>query len=175
MLLFIKVVSLLLIVGLSSLIGNVISRRFKTRVKVLEDIGVALDMFETRVKYTYDTVADNFKFIAQNMSTDASIIFEDTANKINENNNISAGDAFRETVDSEAVFLELDKEDIEVLKGLGASLGQTDLEGQVKNIILIKSLLAKRLEEAQNYKDKNYKLAKNMGIFAGLVIMLILL
>ena len=73
------------------------------------------------------------------------------------------------------IFLDLNAEDVDVLKGLGTSLGQTDLEGQLKNIILIRELLSKQLNEAIEGKNKNYKLSRNMGVFIGLVIMIILI
>lgn len=175
MLLVIKIFSLILIGGLSALIGNIVANRFKLRVRVLEDLSGALELFETRVKYTYDTVADSFEFVADNMKTEASQIFLRSAENMRNNKNISAGDAFRNAIDEEAIFLDLTQNDVEIVKGLGTSLGQTDLEGQVKNVVLIKNLVNKQLKEATESKDKNYKLSRNMGIFAGLTIMIILI
>lgn len=174
MLLIIKILGLLLIVGLSSFIGILIANRYNMRVKELEDLISALELLETRVKYTYDTIVDSFAFVADNMKTKAYRIFMITAASLDESKNMSAGEVFREVADSEGNFLDLIKDDIEVLKGLGTSLGQMDLEGQIKNIILVKELLAKQLDEAIEEKSKNYKLSRNMGVFVGLVIMIIL-
>lgn len=175
MLLIIKIFSLLMIVVLSSLIGTLIANKYNTRVKELEDIITALDLLETRVKYTYDTIADSFLFVADNMKTKAYRIFMITASILNENKNMSAGDIFRNTVDEEGMFLDLTSEDKEALKGLGTSLGQMDLEGQLKNITLVKELLEKQFNDACDGKNKNYKLSRNMGVFIGLVIMIILI
>lgn len=175
MLLVIKFFSLIMIGVLSVLIGNIVAKRFSFRVRVLEDLSSALELLETRVKYTYDTIADSFDFVANNMKTEASRIFFISAEVMRKNKKISAGDAFRKTVDEEGIFLDLSKEDIEVIKGLGTSLGQTDLENQLKNIVLIKNLINKQLKEASESKDKNYKLSRNMGVFVGLIIMIILI
>lgn len=175
MLLIIKIISLLLIGGLSSLIGILISNKYNMRVREIEDIISALDLLETRVKYTYDTIPDSFDFIAGTMNTKAYRIFMITASLLVENKNISAGDAFRKTVDEESIFLNLTKEDIEVLKGLGTSLGQMDLEGQLKNIIIVRQLMINQLDEAIEVKNKNFKLTRNMGVFVGLIIMIILI
>ena len=145
------------------------------RVKEIEDIMAALDLLETRVKYTYDTIADSFDFISENMKTRAYRVFKITASHLLDNKNMSAGDIFRSVVDEESIFLDLNKEDIEILKGLGTSLGQMDLEGQLKNIILVKQLLKSRLEDALEVKYKNFKLSRNMGVFVGLIIMIILI
>ena len=175
MLLIVKIVSLLLIGALSSFIGILVSNKYNMRVKEIEDIISALDLLETRVKYTYDTIADSFDFIAENMKTKSYRIFMITASHLLENKNTSAGDIFRKVVEDERIFLNLNKEDIEVLKGLGTSLGQMDLEGQLKNISLVKQLLGNQLQDAQEVKSKNFKLSRNMGVFVGLIIMIILI
>ena len=173
--LIIKIVGLLLIVLLSSYIGYLIANKYNYRVKELEDIACALELLETRVKYTYDTIADSFEFIADNMKTKAYRIFMIAAAMLKDNRNMSAGDIFRQACDEEGYFLNLNIEDIEVLKGLGTSLGQVDLEGQLKNIILVRELIIKQLNDAEDGKNKNYKLSRNMGVFVGLTIMIILL
>lgn len=175
MLLIFKFISLFMIVILSYFIGIIVSNKYNMRVKEIEDIISALDLLETRVKYTYDTIADSFDFIAGNMKTKAYRIFMITASLLLENKNMSAGDIFRSVVDDESIFLSLTKEDKEVLKGLGTSLGQMDLEGQLKNIVLIKQLLEKQLNEALEEKNKNFKLSRNLGLFSGLVLMIILI
>lgn len=175
MLLIIKIVGLLLIVLLSSFIGFLIANKYNYRVKELEDIASALELLETRVKYTYDTIADSFEFVADNMKTKAYRIFMIAAAMLKDNRKMSAGDIFRQACDEEGTFLSLNVNDIEVLKGLGTSLGQVDLEGQLKNIVLIRELIIKQLNDAEDGKNKNYKLSRNMGVFVGLTIMIILL
>ena len=64
---------------------------------------------------------------------------------------------------------------MEILEQLGMSIGRFDLEGQLKNIILVRELIIKQLDEAIEGKNKNYKLSRNMGVFVGLTIMIILL
>ncbi len=175
MLLIIKCLLLLAIVGLSSLIGILVASKYNMRVKELEDLIGAMDLLETRVKYTYDTIPDSFEFVSDVMNTKASRIFMITAGNLKESKNMSAGDIFRNVVDEESIFLSLTEEDIEVLKGLGTSLGQTDLEGQLRNITLVKDLLNIQLDSAVEKKNTNYKLSRNMGVFIGLIIMIILI
>lgn len=175
MLLIVKIISLFLILGLSTFVGIIISNKYNMRVKEIEDLISAIDLLETRVKYTYDTIADSFDFVANNMKTKAYRIFMITSSLLLENKNMSAGDILKRVIDEESIFLSLTKEDREVLKGLGTSLGQMDLEGQLKNIILIKQLLENQLNDALEQKNKNFKLTRNMGVFIGLIIMVILI
>lgn len=136
---------------------------------------LAMEILETRIKYTYDSLITSFLFIADNLKTKVYRIFYITAEEIRENRNISAGECFKHVVDEEKVFLNLNNNDVEILKGLGVSLGQTDIEGQVKNIRLVYTSLKSQLENAKEEKNKNFKLYRNMGVLSGLVIIIILL
>ena len=57
----IKCVILLLIIMTSSIIGNLYSQKFVKRVKELQEIKSALNMFRTKIKYTYEPIPDIFQ------------------------------------------------------------------------------------------------------------------
>ena len=69
----------------------------------------------------------------------------------------------------------MNDEDIEALRGLAVSLGQVDLESQLKNIRLIIKTLMSQLEVAKKEKDKNFKLCRNMGVMVGVLLIIILI
>ncbi len=175
MLFAIKFVLVMIVLIGSSFLGYLLANRYKSRVNELSDFLVALDIFETKIKYTYDSLTTTFLYIADNMKTKIYRIFYITAEEIKNNKNDSAGESFKKTIDGEKIFLNLTKEDIEVVKSLGVSLGQTDLEGQLKNIELVRTSVKKQLEDARNEKNKNYKLYRNMGVLSGLIIIIIIL
>lgn len=172
---FIKTLLILVVFGVSTCIGYLLANKYTARVSEINDILLALDIFETKIKYTYDSLSTVFLYIADNLKTKIYRIFFITAEEINENKNDSAGNLFKEVVENEKVFLNLKKEDIEILKELGVSLGQTDLEGQLKNIHLVRTSLENQFKIAQNEKTKNFKMYRNLGILSGLVIIIILL
>lgn len=175
MLFFIKAFLIILVFGISAFIGYLLANKYSERVKEINDILLALDIFETKIKYTYDSLSTVFSFIADNLKTKVFRIFYISGEEIKENKNDSAGDIFKEVVDGEKVFLNLKKDDIEILKELAVSLGQTDLEGQLKNIRLVRTSFENQLKNAQEEKMKNYKMYRNLGVLTGLVIIIILL
>lgn len=175
MFLFIKFILIICVFAASTFIGYTFAGRYKTRVAELNDLLFALEIFETKIKYTYDSLTTSFLYIADTLKTKVYRIFFVTAEEIKENKNDSAGDCFKRVVDGEKIFLSLNKEDIEILKELGVSLGQTDMEGQVKNIKLVYNSLKRQLETAKEEKNKNFKMYRNMGMLSGLVIIIILL
>lgn len=173
--LFVKFILILLVFILATVIGYLLAGRYKTRVAELNDLIFALDVFETKIKYTYDSLTTSFLYIADNLKTKVYRLFYITAEILKENRNVSAGDCFKQVIDDEKIFLALNKDDIEIIKGLGVSLGQVDIDGQLKTIKLVSDSLKKQLDEAIDDNKKNFKLYRNMGVLSGLVIMIILL
>ncbi len=175
MLLSVKFVLLIFIFSISTFLGYWISNRYSLRVKELQELIVALELFETRINYTYDTIPDCFRYISTYMGGNVGNIFSKTAEMLEEENDKSTGDCFKYVLDDERFMMNLKDVDIETLKGLSVSLGQIDLDSQIKNIKLIIHTLNNCLEQAEEEKSRNFKLYRNMGILAGLVIMIILI
>lgn len=161
--------------GISTFIGYLLANKFSSRVSEINDLLLALEIFETRIKYTYDSLTTSFLYIADNVKTKIYRIFYITAEEVKENKNASAGDIFKQVIDDEKVFLNLNNDDIEIIKELGISLGQTDLEGQLKNIRLVQTALKSQLDNAREEKNKNFKLYRNMGVLCGLILIIIIL
>ena len=175
MLLVVKIILLTIVFLASMAIGFFISNRFSTRVSELEDIISALEIFETKISYTYDSLIDTFMYISENLKTKIYRIFFISAEHLRENKNVSAGHVFRNVVDEEKIFLELKDKDIEILKGLSVSLGQTDLENQIKNIRLVQQMLMTQLKDATEEKNRSYKMYRNMGVLTGLILIILLI
>lgn len=175
MYLIIKISLLVMVLVVSTMIGFFISNKFSERVKELEDLATALELFETKISYTYDSLIDTFTYISENLKTKIYRIFFITAEHLRENKNLSAGEIFRNVIDEEKIFLELNKKDIEIIKNLSIALGQVDLETQLKNINLVSNLLNVQLKEAREEKMKNFKVYRNMGVLTGLVLIILLI
>lgn len=122
MFLIIKILLLIIVLLVSTAIGFFIANKFSERVRELEDLILALELFETKISYTYDSLIDTFSYISENLKTKVYRIFFITAEHLRESKNQSAGDVFRNVIDDEKIFLDLNKKDIEILKSLSVSL-----------------------------------------------------
>ena len=175
MLFVLKIFLLVLIFITASLLGFLFANQYSKRIAELEDFYKALGLFETKIAYTYDELIDTFVYIAENLTTKIYRIFFITAEKLRENPSVSAGDSFRSVVEDEKIFLALKPNDIEVIKSLSVSLGQMDIDSQMKNIQLVKRLVEKELNTAYEEKKKNFKVYRSMGVMGGMVLMILLL
>ena len=63
----------------------------------------------------------------------------------------------------------LNKEDKDVIKGLGKLLGKTDVDGQISQLNLITEFLNTQIEQAEAEREKGEKLYKKLGVISGLM------
>lgn len=167
---FIKVFLMFLIFLVSLNGGKIIAKKYSNRVNELKEMKNALNMFLTKIRFTYESIPVTFIEIGNNINGVIGKIFITASNKMKEK---SAGIAWEESLDE--VETNLQKEDIEIIKRLGRMLGKTDLEGQVSEIKLVQNFLNTQIEIAENERVKNEKLYKTLGGVLGLAIVVILI
>ena len=164
-----KYLMLFFILVACSLIGRYLAKKYILRVKELEEIRNALNMFQSKIKFTYETIPQIFEEIAKNTSKNVGQVFQLAREKMKDNTaNIAWEQAVEESQNN------LNKEDKYVLKTLSKLLGQTDIEGQTSQIEITQRFLETQLQEAQEQKEKNEKLYSKLGTTIGLAIVIIL-
>ena len=166
----IKYIVLMLVLGVSFAIGNLIAKKYVNRVKELKEMKNALNMFETKIKFTYSSVPEIFEDISKQMEGVVGEIFRVAAENMKTK---SAGEAWNESIDSNN--MNLINEDKIILKNLGKLLGKTDVEGQISEIKLVSEFLDTQIELAENEQKKNEKMYKTLGGIVGLTIVIILI
>ena len=169
MVLVIKYFMLFLLLVACTLIGRFLSKKYVYRLNELEEMKNALNIFESKIRFTYEPIPEIFGEISKNSTSNISNIFEKAKEKMKEKN---ASQAWEETIDeSDCNF---SKEDKQVLKTLSKLLGQTDSEGQISQIEITQNFLNTQIKEAEEEKKKNEKLYSKLGTTIGLAIVIIL-
>lgn len=168
--LILKIIFLTLIFLCCTGIGLLISNKYRKRVEELSNMKKALNIFETKMKYTYQPIPDIFEEISKNFNDNVGKVFK-TANENMQTK--SASESWNIALDT--VNTNMQKNDIQVLKGLSKLLGKTDIQGQISEIELTDNFLNIQLDEAKASLNKNEKLYKNLGIITGLALVIILI
>ena len=127
----IKTFSLFLIIAISSLIGRILSQKYVNRLEELEELKNALNIFKSKIKFTYEPIPEIFKEISQSTYKSVSEVFLNASNKMKE---LSAGQAWKEALENSN--MEVTIEDKNVLIGMSKLLGKTNIEGQISEIKL---------------------------------------
>lgn len=165
----IKYFMLFLVLVACTLIGRFLSKKYVYRLNELEEMKNALNIFKTKIKFTYEPIPEIFQEMSENINKNISNIFIKAKNKMK---NKSASIAWEEALDENNT--NLTKEDRYVLKSLSKLLGQTDVEGQTSQIDITQKFLETQIKQAEEEKKKNEKLYSKLGTTIGLVIVIIL-
>lgn len=119
----VKYLTLILIFISSSYMGILISKRYSNRVAELKEMKTALNIFETKVKLTYEPIPQIFREISKKTKDNVSKIFEKASEYMKDKD---AGNAWQDSLNT--VETNINKEDIETLKGLSNLLGKVNVE-----------------------------------------------
>lgn len=166
----IKLLVLSLVFASCLYIGILVSKKYSGRVKELKDMKNALNMLETKIKYTYEALPEIFEEISKQITGEIGQIFRNSAKKMQVK---SAGDAWNESIDLANTNMNI--EDKAILKTLGKLLGKTDAEGQISEIKLVSNFLDTQIKVAEQERNKNEKMYKTLGGIVGLTIVIILI
>ena len=165
----IKHILFVLLFILAAMIGRLLSKKYVGRVEELKDMKNALNIFKSKIKFTYEPIGEIFTEIANSMNNNIGNIFQEAKNKMQTH---SAGFAWEEAINESDNYLQ--EEDKQTIKMLSKLLGQTDIEGQVSQIEITEQFLQKQIEKAESERNKSEKLYKKLIPTLALAIIVIL-
>ena len=166
----IKYIMLFLIFISANLIGKIIAKKYTDRLQELEEMKNALNIFKSKIKFTYQPIPEIFEEISNNSNLNIANIFKSSRENME---NLSAEEAWIKAIEESKN--NLTKEDKNTLKMLSKLLGQTDVNGQISQIEITENFLETQIKQAQEEKQKNEKLYIRLGTTIGLVIVIILI
>lgn len=169
MIIIFKIIILGLILLICTYLGIMKAKKYENRVEELKKIKNSIEIFRSKIQFTYEPIKDIFEEISKIVYSNKSNIFINTIKSMNEND-ISSSWNF--AVEKQENLLNEDKENIKLF---GKLLGKTDKLGQINEINLISIALDKLIEKAENEKCKNYKLFKSLGTTIGIGLCILLI
>lgn len=153
-----------------SVIGILKSQKYVYRVNELKEFKNALNMFKTKIKFTYEPIPEIFEQIAGSINPCIGSIFKIASNNMKF---CPAGDAWSRAVDTD--LLNINLEDKKILKDLSKLLGATDIQGQLSQIEVTSNFLDEQIKKAEKEKEKNEGMYRKLGMIIGLGIVIILI
>ena len=160
---------LVLIFIISTLIGKMISKKYVYRLEELEEVKNALNMFKTKIKFTYEPLPEIFKQISSTIEPSIGSIFKIASHNMSF---LTAGEAWNKAIDTD--ILNINMEDKNILKDLSKLLGATDVEGQISQIEVTSSFLDEQIKKAEKEKEKSEQMYRKLGVIIGLGIVIVL-
>ena len=146
-----------------SLIGILVSNKYRNRVNELKEFKNALNIFKTKIRYTYEPIPEN-------TSSNISNVFVVASEKMKV---LAAGEAWNLALNMEE--LNINDEDRLALSNLSKLLGKTDVTGQLNQIELTTDFLESQIKKAEQQRDKSEKMYRTLGMLIGMAIVIILM
>lgn len=170
-----KIIGSIIVICTTTIMGFIYAGMYGERVKQLRQIQYALNMLEAEIVYTSTPLLEAFRNIGEKSSGVIKKMFLLMADYLELKNTDGVLNAFKEAEKGLHGELLLNKEELDVIYSFMNSLGSSDIEGQKKNFnITIKKLEAFETK-AEEFRVKNEKLYKYLGVSAGMIIVIMLI
>ena len=171
---FIKFIGCSVILLSTTLIGHFAADKYLKRPDILRAIQIALEMLEMHISFTATILPDALEKIADTSVENVNKLFLNTADLLKLRSGMTVREAWNKSISKLKKDLYLEKEDEEVLRALGNSLGTTDCESQLRLLQLTRSKLSTIEKKAEILKQKNVRLCRSLGVLSGLIIIILL-
>jgi stage III sporulation protein AB len=168
-----KLLGALLIVAATTSFGFYAAHLLSQRSKQLRNIKLALKLFETEIMFGHIPLNEAMKRIAEQVEKPIGLIFKTFALKL-ETNEVDVTQCWESSLKEIWPITALKKQDYEILKSFGNSIGLHDLNTEQKNIKLALSHIEREESEAHIVQNQNERMFKILGFLLGLLIILLL-
>lgn len=169
-----KWIGALLLIGVSTWIGFEWSNKLNDRPKHIRQLKSALQILEAEMLYSQLPLQEAFKVISKQIPQPTHHLFH-TLHLLMDKNTTELNILWQQQVKELKNISSLGKNELEILRQFGRTLGQHDFVQQQKHILLATNHLERELEEAVDDHYKYAKMAKSLGFLGGLFIVLLLI
>lgn len=169
-----KWIGALLLLSVTTWIGFDWSNKLNKRPIQIRQLKNALQILEAEMLYSQAPLQDAFIVISKQIPEPIKSFFQNISEKMNANQ-IDLLQIWDEEVSELIKISSLSKNESEILRQFGRTLGQHDYLQQQKHIQLTATYLDREHEDAKDYQLRYSKMAKNLGFLCGLFIVLLLI
>ena len=169
-----KVLGSIMVIGGFSSIGYALSSSYSNRPCQLKVLQSLIQMLENEIRYM-SSIVDAFKKIGRSCDNPVSSFFLSALKYLENDKDMGLAEAWKKSIDNNIRATALNKEDAEILISFGKMLGNSDIEGQIKNITFTLHQLNLQQQKAEESKKKYDNMYKTLGILGGTGIVILLL
>ncbi|HKM18330.1 MAG: stage III sporulation protein AB [Firmicutes bacterium] len=154
--------------------GLTMARSYSIRPQNLQSLATAVQMLATEIHYTRSSLPEACSRIAAQIGNPVAAFFNQFAAQLTSNSGISAAEAFNQSLPvlADAGF---SQQDVELVSQIGAVLGRSDAEDQLKHLELLKTRLQQSIAKAEQERDKMVRLWNYLGFCVGALVVLMLI
>jgi len=169
-----KMVGATLVVLAGGLSGLVVAGNYSRRPRELRSLRSALQMLETEIAYGATYLPEALGQVSRRCDKTTAVLFSEAAEELSSMSGVTASEAWEKALGKYYPATALNSHDLSILHNLGASLGISDREDQVKHLRLAMEQIDAETACAEDEAARNAKLWSYLGFLGGLLIVLLL-
>lgn len=154
------------------LVGRLSSLKLTKRAEFIKLIIDFLEFTKYEIAYKKSTISILINNLNKNIYLNKLDILEIFYNNLN--NKKSSESSWSLSVNQSKIKNILNKDELCEIKKIGTWLGKSSIENQISNIELSLEYLKQKLIQAQNDKNKYYKIYNNMGFLSGVALVILI-
>jgi len=163
----------LIILFSANAIGRLFAKQFSERPRQLRQLKSALQSLETEITYGLSPIGEAASRLSEQLPEPSRSLFYFFSEKLAQGE-ASLKEAWNETLKEFWPKTAMKKNELEIMKQFGATLGLSDRENQQKQIRLALSHLEREEAEARAAQNQYEKMLKSLGFLAGLLLVILL-
>lgn len=157
----------------SGFCGLSVAGNYQRRPRELRSLRAALQMLETEVSYGATFLPEALKQVSGRCDQSAAVLFREAAAELSTMSGVTAAEAWDKALRKYYPGTALKPGDLAVLHNLGASLGISDREDQIKHLHLAMEQIESETVGAEDESVRNVKLWRYLGFIGGLLVVLL--
>ncbi len=175
MMVWIKMLGVILVIGGCGCYGIISARRLHKRVEQLFNLRVALGCLEKEINYLRTPLPSALERAAQSADEPARSLFANTSRDLGIRAGTTVNEAWQYNLDRAHQLLDLNRQDLDILKIISPQLGMSGVEEQVKLLAMVQEQLKIQEKQARFNEDSGRKLRIYGGFAFGATVVLLLL
>lgn len=169
-----KFLGALLVVGTGGAAGLLVAQNYARRPEELRALQGALALLGTEISYAATPLPEALAQVAGRADPRVAGFFCEAASLLKSGNGETVEEVWTRALERWRPASALRHEDLAALAGLGAALGVSDREDQLRHLALAGERLRIQGLRAEEEAHKNVRLWRYLGFFAGAAIVLLL-
>ena len=170
-----KIIGSMLVIGGSCVIGFTLSAGYSKRPIQLKILQSLIQMLENEIRFMSSIITDAFERIGRSSDNPVASFFTTTLEYLENEECINIAQAWERSINENISKTALTKEDAEILISFGKMLGNSDIQGQIKNIGFTLQQLILQQQKAEEAKKKYDTMYKTLGILGGALAVILLI
>lgn len=171
----IKIFGIILIIFSASYLGFNKAGLYQKRIDELSEFKKGIEKLKTEITFVKSPLCDAFLKMSKYLGENVSTVFREFSLSICTYERCSVTDMWSFSIDKYSKNSFMNEKDFKILYDFGTALGMTDLEGQINNFTITIEMLEAQIAEATMEKDKNAGLYRSFGVYAGILISILLI